>query len=130
MSVADTGPGIPSSDQAKIFEEFQQVDSSSTRRRAAPGSGSPSPSASSSCTAGSIWVDSSSGQGSTFRFTGAGRGRSEQAGGDMAKRILIVEDHEDNRQILRDLLTYTGYDMVEAENGSDGVRPAGGSARI
>ena len=39
----------------------------------------------------------------------------------MTKRILVVEDQEDNRQILRDLLTNAGYDMIEAENGEDGV---------
>jgi len=35
----------------------------------------------------------------------------------MNKRILIVEDQEDNRQILRDLLKSAGYDLVEAEDG-------------
>jgi two-component system cell cycle response regulator DivK len=34
-----------------------------------------------------------------------------------AKRILIVEDTEDNRQIMRDLLTAAGYDVVEAHDG-------------
>jgi two-component system cell cycle response regulator DivK len=42
----------------------------------------------------------------------------------MSKRILIVEDQEDNRQILRDLLTSAGFDMIEAENGVDGVAAA------
>jgi two-component system cell cycle response regulator DivK len=35
----------------------------------------------------------------------------------MTKRILVVEDQEDNRQILRDLLGSVGYEMTEAENG-------------
>jgi two-component system, cell cycle response regulator DivK len=35
----------------------------------------------------------------------------------MTKRILVVEDQEDNRQILRDLLATTDYQVVEAENG-------------
>jgi len=35
----------------------------------------------------------------------------------MMKRILVVEDHEDNRQILRDLLGSVGYDVVEAHDG-------------
>ena len=35
----------------------------------------------------------------------------------MSKRILVVEDQEDNRQILRDLLASVDYEMVEAENG-------------
>ena len=36
----------------------------------------------------------------------------------MTKRILVVEDHEDNRQILRDLLGASGYEMVEAHDGA------------
>jgi two-component system cell cycle response regulator DivK len=35
----------------------------------------------------------------------------------MSKRILVVEDQEDNRQILRDLLGSAGYELVEAEDG-------------
>ncbi|NWF74320.1 MAG: response regulator [Nitrospirae bacterium] len=42
----------------------------------------------------------------------------------MGKRILMIEDHEDNRRILRDLLTSKGYDVIEAENGIDGVSAA------
>jgi two-component system cell cycle response regulator DivK len=42
----------------------------------------------------------------------------------MKKRILVVEDQEDNRQILRDLLTNAGFDMVEAENGEDAITSA------
>jgi two-component system cell cycle response regulator DivK len=42
----------------------------------------------------------------------------------MSKRILVVEDHEDNRQILRDLLASAGYEMIEAGNGEDGVAAA------
>jgi two-component system cell cycle response regulator DivK len=39
----------------------------------------------------------------------------------MSKRILVVEDQEDNRRILRDLLTSVGYEVVEAVTGYDGV---------
>jgi len=39
----------------------------------------------------------------------------------MTKRILVVEDQEDNRQILRDLLGNAGYEMVEAENGEEAL---------
>lgn len=42
----------------------------------------------------------------------------------MSKRILVVEDHEDNRRILRDLLTSAGYEMVEAVTGEEGVAMA------
>jgi two-component system, cell cycle response regulator DivK len=39
----------------------------------------------------------------------------------MSKRILVVEDHEDNREILRDLLTSADYEMIEAENGEEAL---------
>ncbi len=42
----------------------------------------------------------------------------------MTKRILVVEDTEDNRQIMRDLLTAAGFEMVEAEDGAAGVAAA------
>ena len=39
----------------------------------------------------------------------------------MAKCILVVEDQEDNRQILRDLLGASDYELVEAENGQEAL---------
>jgi len=42
----------------------------------------------------------------------------------MSKRILVVEDQDDNRRILRDLLTSAGYEMVEAVTGKEGVSMA------
>jgi two-component system cell cycle response regulator DivK len=42
----------------------------------------------------------------------------------MGKLILVVEDQEDNRKILRDLLANSGFEVVEAVNGIDGVRLA------
>ena len=40
------------------------------------------------------------------------------------KRVLVVEDTEDNRKIIRDLLTSAGYEMIEAVNGEEGVAMA------
>jgi two-component system cell cycle response regulator DivK len=42
----------------------------------------------------------------------------------MSKRVLVVEDQEDNRRIIRDLLTSVGYELVEAPDGEAGVRLA------
>ena len=39
----------------------------------------------------------------------------------MAKRILVIEDQEDNRRIVRDLLTSVGYELIEAATGEQGV---------
>lgn len=40
------------------------------------------------------------------------------------KRILVIEDQEDNRAILRDLLSAAGYELIEAVNGADGFAKA------
>jgi two-component system, cell cycle response regulator DivK len=42
----------------------------------------------------------------------------------MSKRILVVEDQEDNRRIIRDLLASVGYELIEATDGEAGVRLA------
>jgi len=39
----------------------------------------------------------------------------------MSKRILLVEDQEDNRRIMRDLLSASGYELIEATNGEEGL---------
>jgi two-component system cell cycle response regulator DivK len=39
----------------------------------------------------------------------------------MSRCILVVEDQEDNRQIVRDLLTTTDYEVIEAENGEEAL---------
>ena len=39
----------------------------------------------------------------------------------MTKRILVVEDQEDNRRILRDLLTSADYELIEAGNGEEAL---------
>jgi len=42
----------------------------------------------------------------------------------VTKRILIIEDQEDNRAIMRDLLSTAGYALIEAVDGEEGVRLA------
>ena len=39
----------------------------------------------------------------------------------MSKRILVVEDQADNRQIIRDVLAPTDYEITEAENGEEAL---------
>src|SRR5579864_2592801 len=39
----------------------------------------------------------------------------------MSRRILVVEDQEDNRQIIRDMLSATDYEITEAENGEQAL---------
>jgi CheY-like chemotaxis protein len=44
--------------------------------------------------------------------------------GHMSKRILVIEDHEENRRLLRDLLTSVGYELIEAVTGEEGLASA------
>ncbi|HWX88243.1 MAG TPA: HAMP domain-containing sensor histidine kinase, partial [Solirubrobacteraceae bacterium] len=69
VSVADTGPGIAEADRQKIFEEFQQVDSSSTRTKGGTGLGLAIAKHIVEMHGGRIWVESTLGKGSTFFFS-------------------------------------------------------------
>jgi two-component system cell cycle response regulator DivK len=42
----------------------------------------------------------------------------------MQEKILLIEDNEDNRRIVRDLLASAGYEVIEAVTGQEGVRAA------
>ncbi|MDD5168815.1 MAG: response regulator [Syntrophales bacterium] len=42
----------------------------------------------------------------------------------MAKKVLIVEDNDKNRLLLRDILLYNGYEVIEATDGQEGIEEA------
>ena len=69
VSVRDTGPGIDSADQGRIFEEFQQADSSITKKTGGTGLGLSIARHIIEMHGGRIWVESSLGKGATFSFT-------------------------------------------------------------
>jgi GAF domain-containing protein/two-component sensor histidine kinase len=68
VSVADTGPGIAEADRQRIFEEFQQADSSSTRKKGGTGLGLSIARRIVELHGGRLWVESAVGRGSTFSF--------------------------------------------------------------
>ena len=120
LSVRDTGPGISAADQAKLFQEFQQADNAITRKKGGTGLGLAISKRIVEMHGGKIWVESQVGQGSTFSFTVPVRVAQQVATG-MSKRILVVEDQEDNRQIIRDMLSATDYEIMEAESGEQAL---------
>ena len=123
IAVSDTGPGIAIDEREKIFEEFHQADNSATRTKSGTGLGLSIAKRIIEMHDGHISVESTLAEGATFRvhlFS-----RCSPANGDrMKKRILVAEDHEDNRQILRDLLASADFEMIEARDGGQAVAMA------
>ena len=69
IKFTDTGPGIAETDQAKIFEEFQQSESTHTKAKGGTGLGLAIAKRIVEMHGGRLWVESKLGSGSTFFFT-------------------------------------------------------------
>jgi signal transduction histidine kinase/CheY-like chemotaxis protein len=118
FAVADTGIGIAPADQAVIFEEFGQVESAIQKRVTGTGLGLPLSKRLAELLGGRVWVHSRPGEGSTF-FLAVPRQY-----GAPADAILIVDDDEIARYVLRGLLDGTPFRVLEAAGGRDGLRRA------
>jgi signal transduction histidine kinase len=68
VRVVDTGPGIPEEHQARIFEQFHQVDNSNTKAKGGTGLGLAIAKQIVEMHGGRIWVQSTLGKGSTFQM--------------------------------------------------------------
>ena len=66
VAVCDTGPGISETDQAKIFEEFQQADNTATKKKGGTGLGLSIARRIMEMHGGKLWVESQVGKGSVF----------------------------------------------------------------
>jgi PAS domain S-box-containing protein len=109
FSVSDTGEGIPRSKQAIIFEPFEQVDSSSSRRHGGTGLGLAIASQLVTMMGGQLEVESEVGRGSRFhfmaRFGRAPDGLARTASADMqGLPVLVVDDNASSREILAEML--------------------------
>jgi signal transduction histidine kinase/CheY-like chemotaxis protein len=129
FTVTDTGIGIPTDKKELIFQEFTQVDGSTTRRFGGTGLGLSICARLVNMMGGEIQVQSELGQGSTFSFTitlGEGDLEQEAAGGWPAtwrrdKSILVVDDDGTNRQILESLLRHWDMRPMVASNGPEAL---------
>jgi signal transduction histidine kinase len=69
VAIRDTGPGIPAGDQAKLFQEFVQADTTVAQQKGGTGLGLAISKRIIEMHGGKIWIESVLGQGSTFSFT-------------------------------------------------------------
>jgi PAS domain S-box-containing protein len=112
FTIHDTGIGIPKSRQSAIFDAFEQVDTSTTRRYGGTGLGLAISSRLVELMGGQIWVESEVGHGSTFHFT-ARFGKAPPADEQEQQKVLstlrglavlVVDDNATNRRILKEML--------------------------
>jgi PAS domain S-box-containing protein len=112
FAVRDTGVGIPPHKHLVIFKEFEQADTSTTRRYGGTGLGLAISGRLVALMGGQIWVESQVGKGSTFHFT-AGLGLEQRptsrpelrAPADLQDLpVLVVDDNATNRRILEEML--------------------------
>ena len=127
-SVRDTGVGIPEEMVRKIFEPFQQVDTSTTRNYGGTGLGLTICRRLAELMGGTIWVESKPGEGSMFHFR-AVFGKSDRRRAPVpdsvpleGKKVLAVDDNPTNLDILRYLLGKRGMRFTSSMGGKDALR--------
>ncbi|MCF8211962.1 MAG: PAS domain S-box protein [Rhodoferax sp.] len=122
FAVRDTGIGLTEEQRGQLFQSFQQADSSTTRKFGGTGLGLAISKSLASLMQGEVGVDSTLGQGSNFWFTarlGLGHRLPALLTSDLrGRRVLVVDDNEHARTVLRDLLEAMGFLVSEAPSGA------------
>jgi len=138
LFVEDSGIGIPEDQISQIFESFKQQDGQSTRKYGGTGLGLSITKRLVEMMNGNITVRSTPGKGSVFEITLRG---VDISAGDFTTsrseaffdinsisfahaRVLVVDDIDSNRKFFRESLTLAGLDILEANNGQQGVQIA------
>ncbi len=135
FSVTDTGIGIPEEAVGKLFQSFQQVDSSTTRRYGGTGLGLAISKKLAELMDGRMWVESVPGEGSTFSFTALFDAAPTLGNVDTNSptqldtySVLIVDDNATNRRILETQLKAWGMTTTSASSGREAIMKMADSA--
>ncbi|MCI5188361.1 MAG: PAS domain-containing sensor histidine kinase [Candidatus Electrothrix sp. AS4_5] len=132
--IADTGIGMTSQQQSKLFRSFCQADSSTTRKFGGTGLGLSISKRLVEMMGGTIWLESDIGQGSRFYFTlpfvacSREQLKKEKDGNKSevinfeGSKILLVEDNELNQELAKLLLVRKGITVTVAHNGDEAVK--------
>lgn len=132
VAVRDQGPGISHEHVRRLFQKFEQVDSSAARKKGGTGLGLAIVKGLVEQHGGTIRVESEPGQGACFTFTipvalaGAATASAVARTPRVvaAPTILIVDDDDDFRLVLRKQLERAGFVVVEARDGVAGLQAA------
>jgi signal transduction histidine kinase/ActR/RegA family two-component response regulator len=129
--VSDTGIGIAPEHLELIFQEFAQIDSAVQRRVRGTGLGLPLSRKLAELLGGNVSVDSTPGCGSTFMLRvprvypcADGSPASVQANATSAIRVLLIDDEDVSRYLIRQSLTGFPAEFIEASSASEGLRRA------
>ena len=131
FSVHDTGIGIAPQDQERIFEEFEQIETRLQKNVKGTGLGLPLSRNLAVLLGGQIELESVVGQGSVFRLSipitfGVSAPARPPATATGRKRVLLIDDDEPSRYVMRQLLRddHLRYQPFEAAGGLEGLRLA------
>jgi two-component system sensor histidine kinase/response regulator len=122
FSVTDTGIGIPNDKLEAVFDEFTQVDASTTRQYGGTGLGLAITRRLVQLMGGRIWAESEMGRGSTFHFTLPIRVSRQRARGRVADplplgvRVLAIDAYATNRDVLTETLLAAGVEVTVASD--------------
>lgn len=128
FAVRDTGIGISSEQQAKLFRSFQQADETTTRRFGGTGLGLSITKRLAELMDGDVGMESVEGEGSTFWFECPFekddhlRTIKEYRAISQGARALVVDDNESARNILTNMLSDIGLKVDEAASGRDALK--------
>jgi PAS domain S-box-containing protein len=127
FSVKDTGIGLTEEQRAKLFQSFQQADTSTSRKYGGTGLGLAIAKQLANLMGGDVGVESEYGKGSTFWFTARLKKSSKEKTSLFDfnelknKKALVVDDNEIARSVLDDLLTTMSLEVEQAVSGKEAL---------